>query len=340
MMVRWARRAFVAAAIVSSSGRLEAQGKEKYDGYVDFKKGDVIIVDGQPVIGGPKTKLKGARSVAEIPVGWNVKVEGARDQAGFLLATKVEAKANGMEKGEAEVLAASDKAEQMWVSKKMMFEPGDSGKIYKIGDILESGPYVERARRLMDRVRPDHIPASALRVRVVKTEDWNASAMANGAVWVYTGLMDAMDDDELSIVMGHELAHYSYEHIRRNQGRGGLGQILGAGAEVAGAVLGGTAGALTQLGGQLGASALLSGYSREYEDQADRVGLRYVYEAGFDVTKGPELWGKFKEKYGESDKLSNFFTGDHSRPTERIKAIRREIDRNYDPPPEGARAGR
>ena len=340
MPVRWARCAFVAAAIVTSSGRLEAQGKEKYDGYVDFKKGDVIIVDGQPVIGGPKTKLKGARSVAEIPVGWNVKVEGARDKAGFLLATKVEARANGMEKGEAEVLAASDRAEEMWVSKKMMFEPGDSGKIYKIGDILESGPYVERARRLMDRIRPDHIPADALRVRVVKTEDWNASAMANGAVWVYTGLMDAMDDDELTIVLGHELAHYSYEHIRRNQSRGGLGQILGAGAEVAGAVLGGTAGALTQLGGQLGASALLSGYSREYEDQADRVGLRYVYEAGFDVTKGPELWGRFKAKYGESDKLSNFFTGDHSRPTERIKAIKREIDRNYDPPPEGARTGR
>jgi predicted Zn-dependent protease len=43
----------------------------------------------------------------------------------------------------------------------------------------------------------------------------------------------------------------------------------------------------------------MSGYSREYEDQADRVGLRYVYQAGFDPTKGPGLWGKFKEKYGE-----------------------------------------
>lgn len=340
MMVRRARRALLAAVMLCTTGRVEAQGREKYDGYVDFKKGDVIIVDGQPVIGGPKTKFKGAQTVAEIPVGWNVKVEGSRDKAGFLLASKLEAKPNAMEKGEAEVLAASDKAEQMWVQKKMMFEPADSGKILKIGDILESGPYVERARRLMDRVRPDYIPADKLRVRVVKTKDWNASAMANGAVWVYTGLMDAMDDDELAIVMGHELAHYSYEHIRRNQSRGGLGSILGASAQVAGAVIGGTAGALAQMGGQLGASALLSGYSREYEDQADRVGLRYVYEAGYDVTKGPELWARFKEKYGEEDKLSNFFTGDHSRPTERIQAIKREIDRNYDPPPEGARAGR
>jgi Zn-dependent protease with chaperone function len=287
------------------------------------------------VIAGPKTKWKGARSTAEIPEGWNVKVEGKRDAQGFLVADKLEAKPNGMEKGEAEVLAASDKAEQAWVSKGMMYEPGDSGKIYKIGDILESGPYVERARRIMKRLLPDYIPESRLRVRVVKTKDWNASAMANGAVWVYTGLMDAFDDDELAIVLGHELTHYSYEHIRRNQSRGGLGQILGAGAQVAGAVVGGTAGAIAQMGGQLGASALLSGYSREYEDQADRVGLRYIFEAGYDVTKGPELWDKFKQKYGEEDKLSNFFTGDHSRPTERIQKIRREIERNYTPPPEG-----
>jgi len=324
-----------ALAIACASGRLAAQDKEKHDGYVDFRKGDVLIIDGQPVVGGPKTRLKGVKSVADIPVGWSVALEGVRNAEGFLVASKLQAVANGTEKGEAEVLAASDKAEHMWVARKMMYEPADSGKILKIGDILESGPYVERARHIMNRIRPAYIPAERLRVRVVKTKDWNASAMANGAVWVFTGLMDDFDDGELAIVLGHELAHYSYEHIRRNQSRGGLGSILGAGAQVAGAVIGGTVGAVTQLGGQLGASALLSGYSREYEDQADRVGIRYVYEAGYDVTKGPELWGKFKAKYGEQDKFSNFFTGDHSRPTERIRRIQREIDLNYTPAPEG-----
>jgi len=63
----------------------------------------------------------------------------------------------------------------------------------------------------------------------------------------------------------------------------------------------------------------------EGEDQADRVGLRYVYEAGFDPTKGPGLWENFKQKYGEEDKLTNFFTGDHSRPTERIRSIQRQL---------------
>ena len=80
--------AILAATIACTSGRLQSQGKEKHDGYVDFRKGDVLIIDGQPVVAGPKTKLKGAKSVAEIGVGWSVKVEGSRDKAGFLVAAK------------------------------------------------------------------------------------------------------------------------------------------------------------------------------------------------------------------------------------------------------------
>ncbi len=54
-----------------------------------------------------------------------------------------------------------------------------------------------------------------------------------------------------------------------------------------------------------------------------------IYEAGFDVTKGPGLWQKFKDKYGEEDRLSNFFAGDHSRPSERIGNIQRQLKLNY-----------
>ncbi len=302
---------------------------EKFSGYAEFKRADTLMVDGQRVVSGPK-----AAKVADIPLGYEVKVTGRRDGSGVLVAEKIEAKPNKMDGTEQEIIASSDQAEETWVEKKMMFEPGDSGKITKIGDILESGPYVDRARKITDRLRPSYVPAEAIRVRVVQTDQWNASAMANGAVWVFTGLMDEMDDDEMAIVLGHELTHYTHEHIRRQMSKGSLAQILGVGASVAlSQIKSPTAQQLGALGGQLGLSALMSGYSREYEDQADRVGLRYVYESGYDVTKGPGLWQKFKEKYGEEDKLSNFFTGDHSRPTERIKNIQRQLKLNY---PNGA----
>ena len=306
----------------------QASKPEKVSGYAEYKRGDTLIVDGQRVVSGPKT-----RAVKDIPFGYEVTVTGRRDASGTVIADKVDARPNGQDDTEKEIIASTDKAEQTWVEKKMMFEPADSGKIIKIGDILESGPQVERARRIMDKLRPSYVPANALRVRVVQTDQWNASAMANGAVWVYTGLMDAMDDDEMAIVLGHELTHYTHEHIRRSVSKGSFAQILGVGAQVVlSQIKSPTAQQLGALGGQLGLSALMSGYSREFEDQADRVGLRYVHEAGYDVSKGPRLWEKFKTKYGEEDRVTNFFTGDHSRPTERIKNINRQLTLNYSTP--------
>jgi predicted Zn-dependent protease len=72
----------------------------------------------------------------------------------------------------------------------------------------------------------------------------------------------------------------------------------------------------------------MSGYSREFEDQADRVGLRYVYEAGFDVSRGQPC-GRSSKTSTARRTLSTFFVGDHSRPTERIKNIQRQLKLNY-----------
>jgi hypothetical protein len=84
-----------------------------------------------------------------------------------------------------------------------------------------------------------------------------------------------------------------------------------------------------------------NGYGRNLEDQADRVGLRYAYEAGFDITKGPRLWNRFAKKYGEPGKTANFFFGDHSLSSQRAVALERELALNYpDGPKRASRARR
>ena len=72
-----------------------------------------------------------------------------------------------------------------------------------------------------------------------------------------------------------------------------------------------------------------SGYNRNLEDEADRVGLRYAYESGFDVTQGVELWRRQRSRGGELDPITNWIAGSHSRPTDRIKNIERELALNY-----------
>ena len=72
-----------------------------------------------------------------------------------------------------------------------------------------------------------------------------------------------------------------------------------------------------------------NGYGRHLEDQADRVGLRYAYEGGFDVECAIEMWSRLRSGFGEKDGVTNWFDGDHSPSTDRIKNIRRELQLNY-----------
>ena len=84
-----------------------------------------------------------------------------------------------------------------------------------------------------------------------------------------------------------------------------------------------------QVAAVLGASAWSNGYGRRYEDQADRVGLRYAYEGGYDIRKGPALWARFARKYGDTPKALNFFFGGHSVAKDRQRNLERELSTNY-----------
>jgi predicted Zn-dependent protease len=86
---------------------------------------------------------------------------------------------------------------------------------------------------------------------------------------------------------------------------------------------------IVQVAAMLGTTAWSSGYGRRHEDQADRVGLRYAYEGGFDVNKGPSLWGRFAEKYGQTNRVLNFFFSDHSVAEARARNLRQELAINY-----------
>jgi hypothetical protein len=79
----------------------------------------------------------------------------------------------------------------------------------------------------------------------------------------------------------------------------------------------------------LGRQAWSNGYGRDQEDQADRVGLRYAYEAGFDIRKAPGFWRRQARQHREPGPLQNFFFGSHSLSDQRAANLEREIALNY-----------
>ena len=322
----------VGALACSTIPAQQAGSTVSLDSYAEWLHADVVIVDGQRVQTDAATKFKGARATRfqEIKLGDEVRLKGVRQADGSILATEFEAKVNGEAMFEADVQTVTDEMEATWLREGAMYEPKEDGGREEVGKVLTAGPQVARVRRIAEQMLPPYVPASKIRVHVVATKDWNAAAMGNGALWVYTGLIDEMSDDELAIVLGHEIAHYTHEHSRRGAKAGLFPQLVGLGLVAAAETIDDkVVRTAAQVFALAAMTAALSKYSRNHEDQADRVGLRYVHEGGFDVRKGPALWARFREKYGETNSVVNFFVGSHSRPTDRIRNIEHELALNY-----------
>lgn len=310
-------------------------------GFLDFRKGNILILDAQRVEATAKTKFSGsgkAKSIATTPIGYELKVKGERRPDGVVVAKEISAKKNGMSFGEEELINGTTQAEQAWVKAQKVYEPGPDGKEKTIGTLHTTGPQVDRCRRIVDRLLPSYVDPKSVRIYVVDNKEWNAMAMANYSIYVFSGLIADMDDDELAIVVGHELAHATQEHSRKQSSKSMASGIAGSVAAIGSEMINNDLlKSAAQGATALGVTTFGNAYSRTYEDQADRVGLRYVYEAGYDVSKAPNLWRRFAAKYPEGSKFENFFFGNHSLSTARAAALEKEIKNNYadaaqDPP--------
>jgi predicted Zn-dependent protease len=127
-------------------------------------------------------------------------------------------------------------------------------------------------------------PQLAFEVTVLDTEVVNAFAAPGGYVFVTRGLLERMDREaELAAVLGHEFAHVCALHsVRMIQQQMGYGALTALGAIVSGIKLGPEALVLVAQTADLFTQLYLLGYSREFELEADRVGLRYTHTAGYD----------------------------------------------------------
>jgi predicted Zn-dependent protease len=125
-------------------------------------------------------------------------------------------------------------------------------------------------------------------INLIGSKQINAFCMPGGKIAFYTGILDTLHltDDEVAIVMGHEIAHALREHARERMAKSELTQL---GANVLGQVIGGGkfAGAF-----DVGGHMLTLKFSRDDETEADAVGLDLAARAGFDPRAGVTLWQK------------------------------------------------
>jgi len=129
-------------------------------------------------------------------------------------------------------------------------------------------------------------------VLLIGSDQVNAFCMPGGKIVFFTGLFKTIrpTDDELAVIMGHEIAHALLEHSRERIAKG---QITQLGAGVISQLLGFGSIGNTALG--VGASMLNLKFSRGDEIEADRIGLELAARAGYDPRAGITLWRKMGE---------------------------------------------
>lgn len=135
-------------------------------------------------------------------------------------------------------------------------------------------------------------------VNVIASKEVNAWCMPGGKIAVYTGLMDALQltDAELAAVMGHEIAHALREHGREKASQqAAQNAVIGIGAAVLGVGQGGAS--LANLAAQV-TYGLPN--SREFEREADRIGVELAARAGYDPHAAVTLWQKMARVSGGS----------------------------------------
>ena len=131
-------------------------------------------------------------------------------------------------------------------------------------------------------------------VNLIGSKQINAYCMPGGKIAFYTGILDQLKltDDEVAMVMGHEIAHALREHARERMGKG---QATEFAARLGGSLLSGLLGIDPRIGdavAQTGANLASLKFGREDESEADLVGMELAARAGYDPRAGVILWQK------------------------------------------------
>ncbi len=148
----------------------------------------------------------------------------------------------------------------------------------------------------------------------------NAFCMPGGKIGFYMGILErlALTDDEVAMIMGHEMAHALREHSRERLAKN---QLTGIGASVLSSLLG--LGDMGRMAMDYGAQLTMLKFSRDDESEADLIGLDIAARAGFDPRAGITLWRKMAaaSKNAPPQWLSTHPSGNN-----RIAEIDRHLD--------------
>lgn len=191
------------------------------------------------------------------------------------------------------------------------------------GTLNKDRGLLQRVSAIASRLEPQtkvfraDAPGWNWEVNVITSPQINAFCMPGGKIMVYTGLITQLQltDDELAVVIGHEMSHALREHSREQ-----VSQAMAAQTAIGlGAALLGLGEGSAQLAGVAYEALIATRFSRSDESEADRMGLELTARAGYDPNAGVTLWQKMLK--AKSGSQSPAFLSSHPTDASRIQSI-------------------
>lgn len=165
-------------------------------------------------------------------------------------------------------------------------------------------------------------PAFAYTFTPVDSKEINAFALPGGPMFVNRGLVAAAGGEgELAGVMAHELAHVVLRHGTAQASKAeklSYGALAGG---ILGAIIGGNAGRAVAQGTQMSLGTYLLKFSREYERDADILGVQLMARAGYDPLELARMFQTIEKSGGSRGPQ---WLSDHPNPGNRVEYIRDE----------------
>jgi len=155
-------------------------------------------------------------------------------------------------------------------------------------------------------------------IKVIDSDEVNAFALPGGFFYVNKGLLLAADNEaEVAGVMAHEIAHVAARHAVENQTKASLMEYLAMGTSI---FLGGIPGMIFNNTAGLGMLGIFMKFSRGAEEEADKLGVQYMYAAGYDPSAMATMFEKLEAKNKKKPGFISRAFASHPAPPDRRAA--------------------
>jgi len=188
--------------------------------------------------------------------------------------------------------------------------------------------YVNRLGQNLVRNSDARVPFT---IKVIDANEVNAFALPGGFLYVHSGLLLATDEEaELAGVMAHEVAHVAARHAARQMTRASLANI----ASIPLIFVGGGVGYAARSVAGIGVPISFMKFSRGFEEEADYLGLQYMYKTGYDPQSFMSFFERIQAKEKQKPGTLSKVLASHPPIESRIAKTQKQIESKLPPSPQ------